>query len=72
MARNLENFNLNPLVSDDALGCDMQSTSSLDLAGLPVMDEIGCNRLAVGSRKFSHQTSTSLVDADALKTPADL
>ena len=55
MARNSARLTSNSYVHDDSLGCDMQSTSPLNLAGLPVMDEIRQEKVSDGS---VHPTST--------------
>ena len=52
--------------------CNVDSTQATSLLGQPVMVEIGRKMSAVGSRKFCRPTSTPVVDADALLTPADL
>ena len=52
--------------------CIADASQVIPLLGQPLLDEIGHKRSVVGSRKFTRQTSTSMVDADAVYPPADL
>ena len=52
--------------------CVTDASQVIPLLEQPLLDEIGRRRSVVGSRKFTRQTSTSMVDADAVYPPADL